>query len=130
MMEDFGEKGSICVDSSTAGPGTPLFIPGSGNTESTLKTIRDFHEKHACLLDPHTAVGVYVGRQHLAAGEPLICLATAHPAKFGAAIRDAVGRDVARHPIIDGLRGLPTRRAALPASVPAVKEYIEQTLVD
>ena len=53
-------------------------------------------------------------------------LATAHPAKFAGAIRDAIGRDVARHPAIDGLRELPTRCETLPAGVAEVQESIRR----
>ena len=42
------------------------------------------------LLCPHTAVGVKVGKAHLG-DTPMITLATAHPAKFPAAVKDATG---------------------------------------
>jgi threonine synthase len=54
----------------------------------------------------------------------MICLATAHPAKFGQAIKDATGRDTARHPAIEALKSLPTRCELLPSSVETMREYI------
>ena len=59
-------------------------------------------------------------------GAPTICLATAHPAKFPEAIERAIGRDVARHPILDELKNKPTRSVTLPASEDAVREYIRK----
>jgi len=56
--------------------------------------------------------------------EPIICLATAHPAKFPDAIRLATGEDIARHPRIDALANLPTRCQTLPNDKEAVRGYI------
>jgi threonine synthase len=44
------------------------------------------------LPDPHTAVGIAVGQRHRDPGIPLVTLATAHPAKFAAAVEAATGR--------------------------------------
>jgi len=104
-----------------------LVVAGRGDTEHTLATIRDVHDRSGYVIDPHTAVGVCVGRELRAEGMPLICLATAHPSKFPEAIRDATGReDLGRHPAVDALVGARTRCDVLPASVDAVKRFIEQ----
>ena len=58
----------------------------------------------------------------------MICLATAHPAKFGQAIRDATGKDIARHELIGGLTDLPTRCAVLPAAEERVRDFIIQSV--
>jgi threonine synthase len=124
LMNAFASDGRVGIELKR-GIVDQLFIAGAGNTESTLATIREFHEKHGYLLDPHSAVGVCVGMRYLKRDEPMICLATAHPSKFGKAITDATGSDLAHHPIIDGLKNLPTRCESLPASVETVREYIE-----
>ena len=87
---------------------------------------------HGYLLDPHTAVGVAVA-ERLAVREadrlgPVVCLATAHPAKFPDAIRRATGRDMAHHPDIDRLAELPTRSETLPNDQDAVREFIMRTV--
>ena len=48
-------------------------------TEETIKLIKD---KYNIILDPHTAVGVAVGKNQLPEDEKRICLATAHYGKF------------------------------------------------
>ncbi len=121
LMEEFKRNGSIRVDPSAGGD---LFVAGSGSTEATLATIRDVYEKESYLLDPHSAVGVDVAGRFLDADEPMICLATAHPAKFGEAIRDAVGDDVAHHPGLDALSERENRMDVLPADEDAVKNFI------
>jgi threonine synthase len=128
LMERFSKVGALTVTPPAEGEDDGLIVAGAGNTQSTLETIRGFHEQYAYLLDPHSAVGVHVGLRHRAAAEPLICLATAHPAKFGDAIRDAIGYEAAHHPVLEALKDLPTRCDVLPASAPAVKEYMRQRI--
>jgi threonine synthase len=120
IMKTFAATNELSLDDYA----DPLFAAGSCDTKSTLETIKRFQAKHNYLLDPHTAVGVNVALQHLDADEPMICLATAHPAKFGKAITDATGEDLAHHPIIDGLSDLPARCERLPASEEAVRDFI------
>jgi len=110
-----------------AAPVDPLIRAGRGDTAATLQTIRRFWEDYGYLLDPHTAVGVHVGLRLADDGSaPLIALATAHPAKFREAILRATGRDLARHPILDALDGMPTRVEAVAAETSAVAAIVER----
>lgn len=128
MIQAFVDTGRLTVNPLPDGEVDNMFIAGSASDEITLATIKSFYENHGYLVDPHTAVGIHVGMQHLKKDEPMICLATAHPAKFGKAIMGAIGRDVAHHPVIDGLKDLPTRCDVLWASVPEVREYLEERI--
>lgn len=102
------------------------FCSASVNREQTLVTIGNFLKETGYLLDPHTAVGVKAARE-LAAGDTLpVCLATAHPAKFGEAVQEATGQPVPLPPAIERLHGLPTRCALLPADIQLVRSFIEQ----
>jgi len=124
MMKQFARSGALSVPLKAGETVDDLFLAGVGDRASTLATIRHYYEQHHYLLDPHTAVGVHVAGQHMKADEPMICLATAHPAKFSQAIRDAVGKDIAHHPTLDGLLDAPTRCEVLPADEKAVRDYI------
>ena len=104
------------------------FAAGRGDTAGTLATIREYWTRYAYLLDPHTAVGVAVGSQFLDPSIPMICLATAHPAKFGDAIVRATGLDVAHHPILDALAALPTRMRIVPADTTTVAGIVKATI--
>jgi threonine synthase len=128
LMASFVRDGRLSVEPLKSGVVDDLFVADSGDTEATLGTIRDTYDRHGYLLDPHSAVGVTVALRHRRADEPTICLATAHPAKFGQAIQQATGRDLATHPRIDGLKALPTRCDRLPASVSAVRDYMESRI--
>ena len=107
-----------------------VICAGRGDTAATLATIRDYWTRHHYLLDPHSAVGVHVAQQHRGASSPMICLATAHPAKFGAAILQATGEDLAHHPILDALANLPTRCTRLPAEQKTIAKFVEETIDD
>ncbi len=129
LMDDFSQHGALAVPLAADGGVNALFEAAAGDTAGTLETIRRFDADHGYLLDPHTAVGVHVGLQHTCADEPLICLATAHPAKFGGAIRKALGRDAAHHPILDELALLPTRCDDLPGLLETVRDYVSERAV-
>lgn len=100
------------------------FVAGAADNEATLDTIRQLYESCDYLVDPHTAVGITVGRRFQRDGVPLLCLATAHPAKFESAITAALPGVRAHHPTLDALEGMPTRKAKLDASVAAIKAFI------
>lgn len=101
-----------------------LLVAGRGDTSATLDTIRRVGEEAGMVLDPHTAVGVHVGDALRDPEVPLICLATAHPAKFPDAIQQATGRTVT-HPILEALNDAETRQEILPAEEADVRSYLE-----
>jgi threonine synthase len=124
-MAAFKKAGTLTPDK----PPMDCFEAGRGNTEDTLTTIRAFWETYSYLLDPHSAVGVAVGLAHLSdAGAPMICLATAHPAKFRKAILQATGLDLAHHPIIDALNNLPTRVQVVPAERAKIADIVARAV--
>ncbi|NLF22614.1 MAG: threonine synthase [Lentisphaerae bacterium] len=127
-METFRRTSALALTANQAPLDDPVMVAGSGDTASTLATIREIWVRHHYLLDPHTAVGVHVARQRSDRSVPTICLATAHPAKFGEAIRQATGDDLAHHPLLDELADRPTRCTQLPASRGAVAAYLETAL--
>jgi threonine synthase len=75
------------------------------------------------ILDPHTAVGVHVARAHIAA-EPMVTLATAHPAKFPDAVEKATGIRPGLPHRLKHLLELEESFTVLPNSAAAVKDVI------
>jgi threonine synthase len=102
------------------------FIAGSANDAETRDTIRRVYEENDYLVDPHTAVGIHVGSQHRTEGIPLLCLSTAHPAKFEDVIRRSIPEMVPHHPTLDALEGMPTKKENLDADIDQVKAFIKQ----
>jgi len=125
LMGEFRRTGRLRVAPGGGGAVDPLFTSASADEQQILDAIAATWRDHKYLLDPHSAVGVSVARR-LGGGidGPIVCLATAHPAKFPAAIRRATGEDLAHHPAIDRLMDLPTRCTALPNDAQKVREFI------
>lgn len=121
LMAEFAARGELRIEE----PLDPLIEAEAVDTRLTLATIRDTWQQHGYLLDPHTAVGVAVA-ERLAPKQAVICLATAHPAKFPEAVKEAIGEDLAHHPAVDALVGQPVRSVELPANLDTVKRFIRE----
>lgn len=89
-----------------------------------IDEIRTFHAATGYLLDPHTAVGVRAGRSLGSSDVPMICLATAHPAKFPDAVYRATGRHPDRPASLDGLEERPRRCETIDADAGVVREFV------
>jgi len=129
MIRQFSQSGVINLPKREDEPIDDLFLAGKADRDEALKTIRKYYQQYGYLLDPHTAVGVAVAEKMMQKStssddKKVVCLSTAHPAKFPEAIRQAVGENVAHHPALDALEGLPTRCTTLPCDVEAVREFI------
>ncbi|HEY9037343.1 MAG TPA: threonine synthase [Roseovarius sp.] len=68
------------------------FDSGRCDEDETRAAIRRTWDETGELLCPHSAIGVHVAEAHLTPSTPMITLATAHPAKFPAAVEDASGQ--------------------------------------
>ncbi len=120
----FAAEGSISFSPSERELIKRQFAAASVGEEETLATIRKVHGERGYLLDPHTAVGVAAALRHRRGGVPVVCLATAHPAKFGDAVRKAIGRDPDPPPPLAGLDRLESRCEILPADENEVRRYL------
>ena len=89
--------------------------------------IKKCYEQEGYILDPHTAVGVAVAERFADKAVPTICLATAHPAKFTAAIEQAIGT-AAHHPALDKLAAAETRCDTIANDEVAIREYLVQKI--
>lgn len=125
-MEKFAQTGGLHFDKATQGTIRADFLSKSASEPETLETIVSFHEKNKYILDPHTAVGVNAALANLEPSVPMICLSTAHPAKFGDAVQQAIGRLPERPEPFQGLEERDSRCSLLDASVITVKKFIDQ----
>jgi len=122
-MERFAREGKIQFSAEEVARVQRDFLSLSVTQEETLSMIRRFFEETGYVLDPHTAVGVKAGLAFLE-GYPMICLATAHPAKFPEAVKKAIGREPERPKSLQGLENRERRFEVLPAEVEKVKAYV------
>ena len=137
-MTEFTRAGMLHIEPDAPGQVDPLFQAAPANEADVLAGIRKCYERYGYVIDPHTSCGYSVATSLVPVpgggpggsadrDEPTICIATAHPAKFPAAIERATGQDLdgAHHPIIDALADLPTRCTDLPNDAEAVGEFIK-----
>ncbi|UXX82493.1 threonine synthase [Roseovarius pelagicus] len=68
------------------------FDSGRCDENQTRAAIRRTWDTTGELLCPHSAIGVHVAEEHMVPVVPMITLATAHPAKFPAAVEEASGQ--------------------------------------
>ena len=100
------------------------FVALSVDNEETLETIREFHRETGYTLDPHTAVGVRAGKALCPSQIPLVCLATAHPAKFDEAVIKATGEPPERPESLAGIEDKPRRVEVLPADAAVIRAFL------
>ncbi|MEL6682938.1 MAG: threonine synthase [Pseudomonadota bacterium] len=89
QMQDL-KKGGFTISQGAYQMLKDTFQSGRASEDDTTTAITTYLSHHGELLCPHTAVGVHVAEQYLSK-TPMVTLATAHPAKFPAAVKAATG---------------------------------------
>lgn len=93
LMEDF-KNGAMHLEESVLTAARSLFASYRLDDDETIEVIKTVFDSTEYLLDPHTAIGVQAGHKTRKSSDiPMVCLATAHPAKFPDAVKKAVDLD-------------------------------------
>jgi len=124
LMERLAGEGRFAVGPEQHAEVQATFQAVAVSEAETLAQIRATYRATGYVLDPHTAVGVKAAEEFPEA----ICLATAHPAKFGEAVRRAIGVEADPPPSLRGLMQREARRTLLDASSGKVKEFMQSLL--
>lgn len=101
-----------------------VFSSSSASDPEITALIRQVHERHGYIVDPHTACAF----KALNPQRVSVVLSTAHPAKFPAAIRDAIGQEPTS-PILESLKTRAVVKHRLPAEAAAIKDFITKHAV-
>jgi threonine synthase len=126
-LSGFAQSGSLSLDRAALTALRELFEAAALDDDATLAAMRGEYRRSGVLLDPHTAVGLTAGRgRRDGRNAPLVALATAHPAKFPAAVERATGVSPALPPALADLLERPERYEQVPASSDAVKSLVER----
>lgn len=105
--EEFERNGIVHFDEASFNAYKKGFLSGSASDEQTMELIKEVFEAENYLLDPHTAVSLAVANSlsEEIGDHKIICLATAHPAKFPAVIQQSLACEsmpnAATHPSIE-----------------------------
>lgn len=127
-MEDFSTSGKLTFTAAQQEMIRQQFFARRVSREETLQTIARYSE-HGYTLDPHTAVGVAAAEEKRRDGVPMVCLATAHPAKFGDAVKAATGHQPELPDSLAGLHKKDSRCEVLDADVTIVKDFVAANAV-
>ena len=106
------------------------FDSGRVSEEETLATIKSTLEHSAELVCPHTAVGIKVAEDTRAADVPMVTLATAHPAKFPAAVEQASGVHPPLPSRMSDLYERPERVTRIANDLGAIEEHIKRHIAE
>ena len=105
------------------------FDSDSVDDAETCALIANVYAKSAALLDPHSAIGVQAARNcNRNQAIPMIMLATAHPAKFAAAITEAGIPATELPPHLQDLFAREERYTVVENSLSAVTDFISNTM--
>ncbi|MDH3606351.1 MAG: threonine synthase [Acidimicrobiia bacterium] len=127
LMERFRLLGHIELTPDVLEAFQELFDAMSLDDEATSHVIAEVYDQAGVILDPHTAVGVGVGRAVRADPEvPLVMLACAHAAKFPETVEGALGERPLQPNRLQALAGLPERIDVLPNDLEAVQAFIDE----
>ena len=109
-IEQFEKFGTVQIDDENFHAIREGFLSASISDETTKNTIRETFQESKYLLDPHAAVALAAVKEwkEKCDGYKVICLATAHPAKFSKTIKDSIQNEQlpfeATHPSIEQAR--------------------------
>ncbi|MEQ8707853.1 MAG: threonine synthase, partial [Rhodospirillales bacterium] len=124
-MTRFRKTGSLAVSGNRLTELSALFSAFRFDDDQTRDVIRDLYQRTGELLCPHSAIGVAAGRAALGDdGATMISLATAHPAKFPAAVEEAAGVHPPLPPHLSDLFEREERFTVLPNDIAAVSAFV------
>ncbi len=130
IMQDFNKGAAIQLPEQALARARELFLSARIDDDQTIAAITEQFENTEYLMDPHTAIGFEAGRlaQKYVSG-PMVCLSTAHPAKFAEAVeRSGVDSkaDLPHH--LSDLMERPEHYEVIDNSLACVQELIQRSL--
>ena len=125
MMERFKTQ-PLTLSDQALSTARELFSSHRVDDAATCRTIEEVYSSSEYLLDPHTAIGLNAARACWRnKSTPMVTLATAHPAKFPAAIKQAgvpIAPQLPRH--LQDLLERPERFDVVPNELAAMQAFV------
>jgi threonine synthase len=125
-MDGLKQSGSFTIEPQALAGIRAEFDAGRTTMAEAADTIRTTLKASGYLLDPHTATAVHVARQKAVQETPMVVLATAHPAKFPAAVEAACGLVPVLPDWLAGMMDAEERFTVLPSDLKMVEDYISR----
>ena len=129
LMEDLSAKGGFTLSQGAMARLVEEFDSGRASEEETTAEIQRAFAETGVQQCPHTAVGLKAARDARGdASTPMVVLATAHPAKFPAAVEAATGQHPPLPPRMADLYERSERVTRLPSDLATIEEHILEHL--
>jgi threonine synthase len=125
LFEALKDVGSFKLSQGALGRMGDEFDSGRVSEEETSAAIADFRARTGEVLCPHSAIGAKIGDE-MQSDVPMITLATAHPAKFPAAVEAACGVNPALPPHMADLFERDERVTRVAGDLAAVEAVIRK----
>jgi threonine synthase len=123
-MESLKQSGAFDLEKRQFSSIRQEFTAGRSTMAETAETIRGILEQDGYLLDPHTATAIRVARDNADRSAPMVVLATAHPAKFPTAVREASGVALALPAFLSDLMQRKETFTVLPSDPKMLEDYV------
>jgi threonine synthase len=124
LMDGLAQSGGFTIPAAGLESIRRLFAAGRASEAETAGAIKSTWDAAGYLPDPHTAVGISVAQSHIGRKAPVVTLATAHPAKFPAAVKAAAGIEPPLPVWLADLNKRPERFDVLGSDQGEVESYI------
>ena len=127
-MDDFRSKGLFRVKPDVMAKVKAQFGSGRLDDQQTLDVISQTYKRSKYILDPHTAIGVGVAEAYRKQNPNslVVALATAHPAKFPAAVKKAIGIEPPLPPSLADLYQRKQKFDVLPADLDKIRAFVRE----
>jgi threonine synthase len=126
-IKTFRDTGALALGRKPWRRAAELFAACSVDDDRTKQVIAELYRETGVLLDPHSAVGIEAARtRRRDPAVAMVALATAHPAKFPAAVEAATGVRPDLPPRLADLFDREERFAVLPNDLDAVRAFIRE----
>jgi threonine synthase len=128
QMSGFESTRAMRLTNSQREGAAGLFTSARIDADGMARTMGWACDRTGQLIDPHSAIGLAAAREAtgLAAGTPIVTLATAHPAKFPDAVERATGQRPRLPARVGNLFDREESYATLPAEIGAIEDYVAE----
>lgn len=124
-IDAFRKTGQMTLSANHMAAAQQLFMAFRLDDPGTAQAIARWHGATGELIDPHSAIGLFAAEAAEGTCQtPIVALATAHPAKFGAAVKSAIGFEPPLPPQLGALMTKPERLSVLPNDLAQVQAFI------
>jgi len=125
-MEQLSQSGGFDLGADALARAQSEFSAKRVDQQTVRAEMKHVLDTCGMVIDPHTAVGIHAARLRQREGleGPIVCLSTAHPAKFPDAVTVVTGQHPALPARMADLYERPERIAHQPNSAAAIAGYI------